>query len=562
LLQWKVFSFVEHGHALIALLFSAFYLGLTVLILRRALPPEGKGRVRPYAEGYLGLAVLLANIAIPLELSGEITSALWAAEGALVFFFGLRVNRQKTGGTLGSYKIEAAGVVIHLASAAAFFAGFSRFSGEFPPWRSPAFSGALVIALSALVMAITVYKTPLRRGRRFVSVFPVITVIWGLIWWCCGWYFEFDRVLENPTEAFFILLSLTALGFYGAGRLFSAPALYISLIPAPAFALIRVLGAYANRLRYAFYYQFREIFTFNFFNPQWYRGWILFFAAQAVLLFFTLREKGNRKKIPGLWLFFDILICLGVLSPSGRYLTGHLALSVSWTSFVGLLPLFGAVLLLSLFTVPRKAGRFSAGEEKLLFFTLPVILSSILGVWFLVTLFLSGDPAPLPLYIPLINPLDLLEGFCIAVSVFWLLGLRKKGSGIPAPRVSLVFVLADVLVFLWVLAILARSVHFYGAVPYSGITGTDAFHLSFFIFCALYGIAHIIGGHRLSRRTAWIAGAVLTVADIAKLLLFDLAGIGVLYRIFSFFIAGVILLFIGWAAPLPPAQKTERTRDE
>jgi uncharacterized membrane protein len=51
------------------------------------------------------------------------------------------------------------------------------------------------------------------------------------------------------------------------------------------------------------------------------------------------------------------------------------------------------------------------------------------------------------------------------------------------------------------------------------------------------------------------------VADIGKLLLFDMADIGVPYRILSFFIAGLILLFIGWAAPLPPAGE-ERTGQE
>jgi uncharacterized membrane protein len=48
---------------------------------------------------------------------------------------------------------------------------------------------------------------------------------------------------------------------------------------------------------------------------------------------------------------------------------------------------------------------------------------------------------------------------------------------------------------------------------------------------------------------------VLTLADIAKLILLDMANTGTLARIASFFIAGLILLFIGWAAPLPPSLK-------
>jgi hypothetical protein len=472
----------------------------------------------------------------------------------VIFFFGLRVNRHKASRTLMDWKIEASGLLIHFASAVAFFAGLSHFSGDFLPWRSPAFLGSLVIAFSALVMVILANKFPPGGGEKFTPVFSVIAVLWALAWWLGGWYFEMARVLDNPGEAFFILISFTALGTYGAARFFRSSALYIGLVPAPVFALMRILWVYSGRF---YYFDFREIFGVNFFSPLWRLGWICFFALQVLLVFLTLREKGERKKSLGLWLFTDLFIALAVLCPSGRYLTAYLELSVSWTSFAGLLPLFGAMIFLSLLFPGRLKKQLNAGEKKLVLFALPLILSLILGLWFLVTLFMPGDPAPLPLYVPLVNPLDLLEGFCIGVTIFWLLGLRTKGGGIPAPGKPLVFVLADVAVFVWFIAILARSVHFYGAVPFRGVLGADAFHLSLFIFCALYGIAHIIGGRRLPRRGIWIAGAMLTAADIAKLLLFDMAGAGVPYRILSFFIAGFILLFIGWAAPLPPVRQAE-----
>ncbi|MDR1247833.1 MAG: DUF2339 domain-containing protein, partial [Treponema sp.] len=105
----------------------------------------------------------------------------------------------------------------------------------------------------------------------------------------------------------------------------------------------------------------------------------------------------------------------------------------------------------------------------------------------------------------------------------------------------------------YTLALTARAVHFYGRIPYRELVYSDVFHLCLFILWAVYGIAHVIGGHRLSLRQLWIAGAVLTLADIAKFLLFDQAGAGAALRITSFFLAGLFLLFIGWAAPLPPS---------
>jgi uncharacterized membrane protein len=189
---------------------------------------------------------------------------------------------------------------------------------------------------------------------------------------------------------------------------------------------------------------------------------------------------------------------------------------------------------------------------------LPLILCGILGLWFLVTLFWSGNPKPLPFYIPIINPLDLQQGFCIAGITLWFLQNRKTIASIAKDKS---FILGDLMVFLWITAIIGRSVHFYGKpdipnistpVISSRILASPSFHLGIFIFWGIYGIAHIILGHRLALRPLWIAGAILTVADIGKLLILDLAGTGAITRIISFFIAGLILLFIGWVAPLPP----------
>jgi uncharacterized membrane protein len=47
------------------------------------------------------------------------------------------------------------------------------------------------------------------------------------------------------------------------------------------------------------------------------------------------------------------------------------------------------------------------------------------------------------------------------------------------------------------------------------------------------------------------------VVDIAKLLIWDLAGTAPVIRIISFFVAGLILLFIGWVAPLPPSAASQ-----
>jgi uncharacterized membrane protein len=187
-----------------------------------------------------------------------------------------------------------------------------------------------------------------------------------------------------------------------------------------------------------------------------------------------------------------------------------------------------------------------------MFSALPSLLCVILGIWFLVTLFMPGNPDPLPLYLPVLNPLDLEELFCVVLFLLWQNSARRAGDAEGLSRRT-ILVIADGALFLVLIAVIARSVHFYGGVPYGRVPGSEVFQLCLFVFWAVWGIAHIIGGNRMKLRRLWIAGAVLTVADIAKLLILDLAGSGTAIRIVSFFIAGLILLFIGWASPLPPA---------
>jgi uncharacterized membrane protein len=557
LLQWKVFSYVEHGYTLVSIVFSALYLLLTVLILMRR-----DKALRPVAEGYLGLGVLLANLIIPLELSPEITSAVWAAEGVLIFFFGLRRK---------DIKIEAAGIVVHAAGAISFALEENFRFVESLPFRSPRFTGSLVIAVSALAMVLLANgsgkKAPLKEagtgGTREAALFvpfSIVMTVWAYIWWFAGWFFEFYRVLDYTQAAFFILSSLTALLVFAGARFFRAPILMSGALPALIHAAAIALGFLFSRTTNKLYFYDSYPLSVNYFNGPYGWGWLAFFLAQPAQFFLSrnyFRGKEGKDILQGIWIFTDILIALTVLSFSGRFYTMQWGLSVSWTSFAGLLPSFAVMIGLSLFY--RSRSGFSQGNKTLIFFVLPLILSIILGAWFLVTLFLPGDPAPLPVYIPILNPLDLLEGFCIAAILFRQIrpraGPREPGSESRLPSLSkgAFFALGDSMVFLWLTAILARSFHFYGAIPYSRIFESPGFHVGLFIFWALYGIAHIIAGRRLSMRPVWIAGAVLTVTDIAKLLLLDLAGTGIVTRIIPFFIAGFILLFIGWAAPLPPA---------
>jgi uncharacterized membrane protein len=559
LLQWKVFESTAHGHALICVVFSVYYI-LLALIIRRRRDTITPGR-RILFEIYLAFAVLLANLALPLELAPRITSALWAAEALVVFVFGLRLKR---------IRIIAAALVLHAAGAIAFFFEAELFSGQVP-FPGAGFTGSLIIALSALVMLYFCEHPPAPWPQP--PALPAALGIWAFVWWFGGWAGEFYRVLHEPAAALFTLCSVSALVCYGAALFLRVPLFRLGIIPSLAGGTLSAFWFFMAEIPGFFTRRPWMMWNHNFFRGPFLWAWLIFFAVQGLLLFCSRRNL--RENLHGTWIAVFVCTGIGVLSSSGRFLALSRNLAPAWISFAGLLPVFFVMAALSAGRpapapwnlLVRRADRFlsrlterqaaepgppDGSRRRLIFYTLPLVLSCVLGLWFIVSLFLSGDPAPLPFYIPLINPLDLEEAFCIVLLLLWQSSLIKRGD-LPAMKKRTLFISIDAMIFLFAIALCARSVHFYGQIPYRSLIYSDVFHLFLFILWAVYGLGHVIAGSKMSLRQLWIAGALLMVGDIAKFILLDLAKAGTALRIVSFFVAGLLLLFIGWAAPLPPS---------
>ena len=555
IIQWRIFSHIEHGLPLVCLAFAAVYLLLTFGIWKR----QGVS-MRRLAQGYLGLAVLLTNLAIPLELSAQATSAVWAAEGLLAFYFGKR---------LFSLPIKILGLLLHAAAAIAFaLRDVSHYyimdNYQVPPFlRDPGFIGAMIIALSALLIAVLANrmrpeksslaqavasqsKVAAWHGRHYGKLDNIITnllVVWGMGWWFVGWWHEMNRACALARESYFIVLSMSALLGFALARLTGCRQLRWATIVSVAYAFCHVSYVVIARLFDGNY--ILDVLTYNFFAGYYLWGWLLFFASQAALLYYT---RHINQKLHAFWLFLILLTSVGVLTCTGRAFTEILALSESWKSLAGILPALAFVMVLS-----RMAPkRVSLVHRKVMLFYLPLLLCCATTAWFLGTLFSAGNPDPLPVYIPLLNPLDLMQAFSIMIIALWQLQ-AGRADGIRSLSRRALITIMDIMVFLWLTAMVARASHYLFAIPMSGLAASGQFHLLLFILWGLYGIGHIIAGHKLPLRRVWLAGAALTVVDIAKLLLVDLAHTETITRIISFFVAGLLLLFIGWVAPLPPA---------
>jgi uncharacterized membrane protein len=169
----------------------------------------------------------------------------------------------------------------------------------------------------------------------------------------------------------------------------------------------------------------------------------------------------------------------------------------------------------------------------------------------------AGDPAPLP-FVPLINPLDLTQGFVLVVIALWLQRLRNGGeASLPSFSAEAAGAVAAALLLFWVTFTTLRTLHHWADVPWtaSGLWASRIVQTALSIVWSLFALAAMVIANRRRYRMAWLAGAALLALVVAKLFFVDLSQVGGVERIVSFIGVGVLLLVIGYMAPVPPRQE-------
>lgn len=165
----------------------------------------------------------------------------------------------------------------------------------------------------------------------------------------------------------------------------------------------------------------------------------------------------------------------------------------------------------------------------------------------------SGLAAPLP-YLPLLNPLELGQGLVMGVLVFWYRVL-PEGLRSAVPRQAWLAGLGAT-AFAAATAIVLRTCHHWAGVAWQGqaLYASTLTQASLSVAWSVIGVALMLLGHRRAQRAVWVVGAGLLGGVVVKLFFIELADHGGLYRIVSFIVVGLLLLVVGYFAPVPPSR--------
>ena len=528
-LQYGLVQDVEYGVALSALVLAAFYVGLARWARHRA-------ELAVAFEAALAIAIVFLTLVIPFALDARSTTGAWALEGAGLVWLGFRQARRLP---------RLFGYLLLLLAGAAMLHAWDLYG---PPTSvaSATFINALLAGAASIAAAYFVARRPAAAaepGTGPTSLEPMAEpwlIGWGTIWLLLAAVIEIDAVVPNGYALASLLtaVSVIALSYSLLHHRLRWPRIGTPVMGHVALHGVGLLAA-ATALD-------RPLQA----GGWW--AWPLFLVVHAVVL--RLVAPGWHPLARAVAHALGALILAGLGALEGRAITGSWGDPSSAWPWLGWMVVPAALLFLLL--RPNTMNRWPVAAAPAAYRNgAGAMLAVGLVFWTLVANARSnGSAAPLP-HLPLVNPLDLGVGAALIAAWRWL-GSTEHRAGRDPLRIATV-----VATFAWLNAILLRAFNHYGGVPYQFDSWSRSLPVQTGITLLWTATALVVMwlSARRTARLAWMGGAGLLGAVVVKLLLVDLSGTGTVLRIVSFVGVGVLMLIIGYVAPLPPRGEAHAT---
>ncbi len=524
---------IEYALAWSALALGAFYLALGWILWH-----SRRDSFRLLVEAFAALGVIFASLAIPLAFDTRTTAAMWAVEGAGLFWLGMRQDRKLA---------RAFGSLLQVGAGTGFLIGLPDYHGARPLLNSLTL-GAVMLAVSGLLTSYWLHRHRQARAA-YEAGWEVGFALWGLAWWTFAGLHEIDRHLSMATTGAMLgYAALTAMllawiGIKVRWRLLQTLALYV-----PAAAVLAGL-----------------LYSLDTSHPfaQWGEsGWIIVLAVHYGLLYLQDRQRldANAVGVPALHAGAYWVLALVIAWESSwqiEFHAGGVWPQLPW----GLAPALLLAVVGRRRLIPAwPLARFSPTYRGLA----AVPLALVTGLWIVfINLTNAGDPGWLP-YLPLLNPLDVSVALCLAALGLWWTSLDDEQQSAVWSDERSALIVAAALTFLWLNSALLRSLHHNFGAPLTlrGMTHSTLVQASLSIFWGLLGFAAMTVAARQRWRHVWLVGAALMIVVVAKLFLVDLSSVGTIARITSFLTVGALLLVTGYLAPLPPRDESDEVMKE
>jgi len=524
-LQYALLKPDSMAIAVAALIIGAAYIGLAAWVRQRASHAL-------VFEAFIAVGAVFGTLVIPFALSAEATSGAWALEGLGAVWLGLRQRRLRVLAS-GLALTALAGVTLSIAMERAGFAGTAAASQLL---------NALLIAAAGLTTARLLGRDDTRPWHAPLAW---ALVGWGAVWLATAAGIAQVRWVSDAMAWAAAVASVSA----GSAVLLALQTwwrwptvAWPTALLLPAWAL---LGVHGTALHGA-----------PLLNGGWWALPLAWLAQAWVLTRTAVHWPALLKQAThaGSLLAFALLGAL-----QARHWTADLGDPGSAWGWLGWL-VVPALLLAAVLRQQRRAPAQQVWPLRLAPAAYAqaagAVLTLALAGWVLIANWASpGDAQPLP-YVPVLSPLDLGIGAALLAVVAWLRSPAAIALSLPPATLALPAGLA----FLWLNGMLVRCFHHWGGVPYhvAGWLDSRGVQTGLALLWSALALVLMLLGTRGQQRAPWLAGAALLGAVVLKLMLFDMQGSGTVLRIVSFIGVGVLMLVIGYVAPLPATTTTTR----
>lgn len=472
---------------------------------------RGRAALQTLVMAFVALAAGFATISVPLALDADLTAAVWAIEGAGVFWLSLRQH---------SLLQRVAGLALMAVGLCAW--SIALIDADEGTLLRNAVFWAGIIQACALGFAAWCWQASGRGGWLAPILLAVGASIWSVS--CAREIDEHVVYGWRRTASIYAWSGSFLLWSFIAWRKRWAQLGFVAVL-ALMLALPWVLAGFGQRML-----EGREALA-----------WLSWLLATYVALTW-LREPRAR----GLsWAHVSVLSGVAALvSHEGYEWIRHAGYQHSaWSMICWMLPL------LLMLHGSERWPRFGMPLHDWfpgyrLRWQIPAGL--VMAALWVISLAHSGDATPLP-YVPIFNPLELtqLAGMLVVFSI--------SSTRLEAGPVRLCLA---ILLWVWLSYVTARGVHHFFDLPWnSQLWHTASLQMALTLLWGLLGATAWVIGSRRVRRPVWLAGAALLGLVLVKLVMIDRRYMGDMAGIVSVIAFGVMLVVVGYLAPSPPAQK-------
>lgn len=532
-LQSKIMSGIQYGTAWSALALSLFYLAAWSAMVR------GMPHLKLLRDAMLVLSIVFATLAIPLAFDGNVSSTLWAVEGAALAWLSIRQRR--------SLALICALLLQIAAGLAYLFDDHSAMHYLTTAWPmlNHHYIGSLLLAGAGIFSGYLLQNRAIKHSELVQAAsWGWMMACWGAAWWFWGGFKEIWRwpVMYHWSEhgilhALALWVILSAWLAHGIRQTLSWP-----LAGRPILALLPILPVLA-------------LFSSMMDTPSPLQGWgaavwLLTLIAAWHLLWrqqepYSSLANRHTLLLWTLWILLgsEALWRLPLWLPPGAW---------RWCAWASVTSMLLALLNYELGHQGSPLRRFASAY----LFWGPLPLAALLIFWQMASLAHDATAQPLP-YLPLLNPYDLTQLLALVVLGYWWRRLQALGLQPPSPLATATGVL---MVFVWLNTMLLRTLHHWADIPYTldDLAQSSLVQSMLSLFWSVLALIAMALATNRGHRGLWLIGSSLLMLTVLKLFTLDLSFLAGVARIVAFLGVGGLLLLIGYFWPLPPRKKQFR----